>query len=224
MVLSSWDNGLFSDAPEPMTAEPVTAPGALARPLPAVNDDNAHFWRGGADGVLRFNRCNACGALLHPPPPVCRYCRSQDIGVAGVSGRGVVVGVTVNHPLWDPRFPPPFVIAIVAIEEDPRVRVLTNLADVAPEAAHVGMRVRVRFEASEDVWLPLFEPDGGDAGELPSDETPPGEHRRWVRPVLRTAKFENRAAIPANGMSPVGGPLHLPPPALTVAAVHDTIP
>ena len=201
----------------------MTAPDGVARPLPVVDDDNAHFWRGGADGVLRFKRCNACGALLHPPPPVCRYCRSQDIGVADVSGRGVVIGVTVNHQLWDPRFPPPFVIAIVAIEEDPRVRVLTNLVGVAPEAAHVGMRVRVRFEASEDVWLPLFEPDGGDAGELPSDETPPGEHRRWVRPVLRTDKFEDRVAITGIGMSPIGRRLMLPPLALTVAAVKDAV-
>jgi acetyl-CoA acetyltransferase/uncharacterized OB-fold protein len=203
--------------------EAITAPGGLARPLPVVNDDNAHFWRGGGDGVLRFNRCNACGALLHPPPPACRYCRSQDIGVAGVSGRGVVVGVTVNHQLWDPRFPPPFVIAIVAIEEDPRVRVLTNLVGVAPDEAHVGMRVRVRFEAIEDVWLPLFEPAGGDAGELPSDETPPGDHRRWVRPMRGTDKFEDRVAITGIGMSPIGRRLMLPPLALTVAAVKDAV-
>src|SRR5258708_16248465 len=112
----------------------MTAPDGVARPLPVVDDDNAHFWRGGADGVLRFKRCNACGALLHPPPPVCRYCRFQDIGVADVSGRWVVIGVTVNHHLLDPRFPPPFVITIVAIEEVPRVPVPPILGRVAPVA------------------------------------------------------------------------------------------
>lgn len=201
----------------------MTVPAGLARPLPVVNDDNAHFWRGGASGVLQFKRCNACGALLHPPPPVCRYCRSQDIGVAGVSGRGVVIGVTVNHQLWDPRFPPPFVVATVAIEEDPRVRLITSLVGVAAAEAHVGMRVRVRFEAVEDVWLPLFEPAGGDAGELPSDETPPGDHRRWVRPMLRTDKFEDRVAITGLGLSPIGRRLMLPPLALTVAAVKNAV-
>src|SRR3979490_2030535 len=115
--------------------EAMTVPAGLARPLPVVNDGNAHFWRGGASGVLQFKRCNACGALLHPPPPACRHCPSQDSGVAGVSGRGVVVGVTVNHQLWDPRFPPPFVIATVAVEEDPRVRVLTNLVGARPDEA-----------------------------------------------------------------------------------------
>jgi acetyl-CoA acetyltransferase/uncharacterized OB-fold protein len=196
---------------------------SFTRPLPVVDEENAHFWRGGADGVLRFSRCNACAALLHPPPPVCRYCRSQDIGVDGVSGRGVVVGVTVNHQLWDPRFPPPFVIATVAIEEDPRVRLLTNLVGVAAGEAHVGMRVRVRFEPVEDVWLPLFEPDGGDASELPSDETPPGDHRRWVRPMRGADKFEDRVAITGVGMSPIGRRLMVAPMALAVTAVKNAV-
>jgi len=100
---------------------------------------------GGTSGMglaIRFSRCNACAALLHPPPPVCRYCRSQDIGVAGVSGRGVVVGVTVNHQLWDPRFPPPFVIATVAIEEDPfgQVGILEGLWWHPSRAADPGHR------------------------------------------------------------------------------------
>src|SRR5258708_16053044 len=128
----------------------MPAPDGVARRLPVVDDDNAHFWGGGAEGVLRFKRCNACGALLHPPPPVCRYCRSQDIGVADVSGRGVVIGVTVNHQLWDPRFPPPFVIAIVAIEEDPRVRVLPTLVRVPPHAAPLRIPVPLRFHAPRD--------------------------------------------------------------------------
>ena len=164
-------------------SERITMTSGFDRPLPFVNEANAYFWQAGADGVLRFKRCNVCGAFLHPPVPVCRYCRSEDIGVAEVSGRGVVVGVTVNHQLWDPRFPPPFVIATVAIEEDPRVRVLSNLVDVDPDAVNVGMRVQVRFEQHEDVWLPLFVPAAlsgptalsGPASsvvdELPSDET-----------------------------------------------------
>ncbi|WP_438803147.1 thiolase C-terminal domain-containing protein [Frankia gtarii] len=208
-----------------MTADAadLTAVAGFDRPLPVVNEENAHFWRGGADGVLRFARCNACGALLHPAPVACRYCRSADLGVADVSGRGVVVGATVNHQQWDARFPTPFVIATVAIEEDPRVRVITNLIGVDVDDAHVGMRVRVRFQPVEDVWFPLFEPDGGDVDELPSDETPPDGHHRWVRPMLRTDKFEDRVAITGIGMSQIGRRLMVAPLALTVAAVKDAV-
>ena len=193
------------------------------RPLPVVNDENAFYWRAGADGVLRFTRCEDCGALLHPVVPVCRYCRSTNLGIADVSGRGVVVGVTVNHQPWDPRFPPPYVVATVAIEEDSRVRLATNLVDVDPDDVHVGMRVRARFEHLEDVWVPVFEPVGGDVDELPSDETPPDDHRRWVRPMVRLDKFEDRVALTGIGMSAIGRRLMLPPLALTVAAIKEAV-
>ncbi len=195
----------------------------LLRPLPVVTEENAFFWHSGADGVLRFTRCNNCGALLHPAPPVCRYCRSEDLGLTDVSGRAVVIGVTVNHQQWDPRFPPPLVIATVAIEEDPRVRLLTNLVEVDPDDAHVGMRVRVRFEHREDVWVPYFEPDGGDVEELPDDEIPPDGHARLIRPMVQTDKFEDRVAITGIGMSQIGRRLMIPPLALAVTAVKNAV-
>ena len=52
----------------------------VKRPLPVLDDGNRDYFQAGQDGVLRFAACNACGALLHPPQPVCRYCRSDDIG------------------------------------------------------------------------------------------------------------------------------------------------
>jgi acetyl-CoA acetyltransferase/uncharacterized OB-fold protein len=193
------------------------------RPLPVVDEQNVEYWQAGADGVLRFGQCQACRALLHPPVPVCRYCRSDEIGVGEVSGRGVVVGVTVNHQPWDPRFPPPFILATIAIEEDPRVRIVSNLVDVSIDAVRVGMRVKARFEHHDDVWLPLFVPADGDVDDLPVDETPPDDHRRRVRPMLRTDKFEDRVAITGVGMSAVGRRLMVPPLALTVAAVKDAV-
>jgi acetyl-CoA acetyltransferase len=143
--------------------------------------------------------------------------------VTAVSGGGVVVGVTTNYEMWNPGFPPPFVIASIAIDEDPRVRLLTNL--VGPDAAttEVGARVQVRFEHHEDVWLPLFEPVSGDAAELPSDETPPDDHRRWVRPMVRADKFEDRVAITGLGMSQIGRRLMLPPLKLAVTAAKAAI-
>ena len=198
---------------------------ASERPLPLVDEDNAYYWRAGRDGVLRFQQCRSCRALLHPPQPVCRYCRSDEIWVTEVSGRGVVVGVTVNHHPWDPAFPPPFVIASVAMAEDPRVRLVTNLREVAPDEARVGMAVQVRFEPAEDVWLPVFVPDRGtpDVERLPDDETPPGDHRRWVRPMPTTEKFEDRVAVTGIGMSPIGRRLMIPPLRLTVAAVKAAV-
>lgn len=195
------------------------------RPLPIVDDLNAFYWRAGGDGILRIQQCNSCASLLHPPQPICRYCYSVDLGVADVSGRGTVVGVTVNHQAWDPAFPPPFIAASVAIDEDTRVRIVTNLVDVAIDEPAVGQRVRVQFEHVDDVWLPMFAPDPDDtsAGDLPDDPIAPNDHARLIRPMLRADKFEDRVAITGIGISPVGRRLMIPPLTLAIAAARAAV-
>ena len=64
----------------------------------------------------------------------------------------------MNYQPWIPGYDPPYVIAIVEIEEQPDVRLITNIVDCPPEDVHVGMPVEVRFEQHDDVWIPLFAP------------------------------------------------------------------
>lgn len=195
----------------------------VERPLPLLDEDSRPFWEAGREGRLSFVSCNQCGALLHPPSPVCRYCRSTDLGRREVPGHGVVVGVTVNHQLWDPRFPPPYAVAVVAIDADPRVRLTTNIVDVAPDELRVGMRVAPKFEHIEDVWIPLYAPSAEPDADLPGDETPPDDHRRWIRPMVSTDRFEDRVAITGVGMSDIGRRLMRPPLSLTVDAVKAAV-
>jgi acetyl-CoA acetyltransferase/uncharacterized OB-fold protein len=193
------------------------------RALPLVDDASRAFWEAGRDGVLRFPGCNVCGALLHPPGPVCRYCRSSDLALRDVAPTGVVVGVTINHQRWDALYVPPFAIATVAIDADPRVRLITNLVDVAPDEARVGMRVRARFEPLEDVWIPVFVPSGEPDAPLPQDETAPSDHRRWVRPMLPGPPPEDQVAITGIGMSQIGRRLMRAPLSLAVDAVKAAV-
>lgn len=206
-----------------MTAANKVTMEGVDRPLPLVDDESRAFWEAGRDGVLSFVSCNSCGALLHPPTPVCRYCRSQDLGWRSVDGRGLVVGFTVNHQQWDPRFPTPYVVATVALEADPRVRLTTNIVDVAVEELRVGMKVSPRFEHRENVWIPLYMPIDAPDGELPLDETPADDHLRWARPVIRSDRFEERVAITGIGMSAIGRRLMRPPLSLTVDAVKAAV-
>jgi len=132
------------------------------RILPAVTDENEHFWHGGANGRLCFSCCSACGYYVHPPAPVCPVCLGRRLEPRAVSGRATVLTYTVNHNLWIPGFDPPYVIAIVELDEQPGLRLTTNVVGCPPEAVTIGMRVRVVFEdAGEGVFLPLFEPDEG---------------------------------------------------------------
>ena len=41
------------------------------RILPKLDDGNRFFWTSGADGRLRFLRCQDCGYFIHPPQPIC---------------------------------------------------------------------------------------------------------------------------------------------------------
>ena len=106
---------------------------ASGRPLPLVTAENEFFWTSGADGTLRFQECTHCNALIHPPQPVCRYCRSHEMGVRAVSGRATLSSFTINHRFSLPGLPAPYVVAQVAIAEDPRVRLTTNIIDCDTE-------------------------------------------------------------------------------------------
>jgi uncharacterized OB-fold protein len=51
----------------------------------------------------------------------------------------------------------------VSIDEQPDIRLTTNLVGIEPEDVRIGLPVRVLFEHVDDVWLPLFTP--ADAAE-----------------------------------------------------------
>jgi uncharacterized protein len=129
------------------------------RILPKVNDRNRHFWEGGRDRKLQFLRCPHDGTYVHPPTAFCPVCYRKDLVVEAVSGRATVATYTVNHQAWMPGPELPYVVAIVEIDEDPTVRLTTNIVNCAPDDVKSGMPVKVTFEEHDgDVWLPLFEP------------------------------------------------------------------
>ncbi|MEH0421290.1 thiolase C-terminal domain-containing protein [Streptomyces sp. B21-083] len=199
----------------------MSGPDEAVRPQPEFRQETEFFWTSGRDGRLRFQACTACRALIHPPQPVCRYCRAHDIQVGEVSGFANLIGFTVNHRFPFPGLPTPFVVAQVAIEEDPRVRLTTNVVDCAPEDLRIGMRMEVVFEQAGEAWLPLFRPcaEQPPAAPLPVD-TPVGGHLR-TRPA--GPRFEDRSVISGAGASRMGRRLMAPPLELTVEACEKAV-
>src|SRR5579863_2596414 len=111
----------------------MTADGPPFRLLPRVDDDNRFFWESGRDGTLRFKRCPSCETFVHPPAPRCPFCLVDSLVVTPVSGRGTLASFTVNHQQWIPGAEP-YVVAWVAIDEAPEVRLTTNLVGLDDEA------------------------------------------------------------------------------------------
>jgi uncharacterized OB-fold protein len=128
------------------------------RILPRLGGPTEFFWTSGADGQLRFLRCQQCGYYVHPPSPICPVDLSKDLAPERVSGRGTVHTFTVNHQPWIPGYEPPYAVAIVELEEQEGLRLMTNVVGCPPEEVRIGMPVRVTFEHHDDVWLPLFTP------------------------------------------------------------------
>ena len=108
---------------------PATPPTlGVMRPLPELTPENEHYWTAGADGVLRVQWCASCDLGVHPPLPACPHC-AEGLEVRDLSGRGTVVGVTVNHQQWLPDLEPPYAIVVVALDEDPLVRITSLIVE-----------------------------------------------------------------------------------------------
>lgn len=133
-------------------------PDAPARILPAIDKDTRTYWTGGKDSHLLIYRCRDCAYLVHPPVPFCPLCEGHDVAPVAVSGRGRIVSFTVNHKQWVPGLAVPYVLALVALEEQEDVRVVANITHCAPDAVRMDMPVEVWFEPHEDLWVPLFRP------------------------------------------------------------------
>ena len=134
---------------------------AYQRPLPQLDELNTAFWTGGENGKLMIQRCAHCRHWQHPPQTVCVKCYSRDLAAEPVSGKGTIYSYTVNVQKWHPDLAKPYVIAIVELDEQPRLLVSSNLVGVDPAKAQIGQKVEVLFERDEDIWLPLFQPSGG---------------------------------------------------------------
>ena len=144
------------------------------RLAPTTTPDTQFFWDGVADSKLLVQRCTACGALRHPPRPLCPSCRSLDWDTIEASGRGTVYSAVIPHHPPLPWFPEPFSVALVELAEG--VRLVTNVVGIDPHQVTLGMAVRVRFETFDDgLVLPLFEPDPAapGPGAAPSEEDQP---------------------------------------------------
>ena len=139
-----------------------------------------------------------------------------------MSGRGVVQSHTTTQNRWHPDDPYPYVVAVVAIDEDPGVRLTTNVVGCPPDEVRVGLPVRVVFEQQGEVWFPLFEPTGEDPVALAA-EGDLFDTIRSVRPMARTDKFEDQVALTGVGMSPIGRKLMVSPLSLTVEAIRRAV-
>lgn len=136
-------------------------------PLPDVGwEPTRPFWEGAARGELRIPRCDACGTHTWYPRPECRACGAARFTWTRMSGRGRLFSWAVVRRAFIPQLADrvPYVTGLVALDEDPRVRLVTYVVDRPPEALAIDMPGRIVFRplafagVAGEVTAPVFAP------------------------------------------------------------------
>jgi uncharacterized OB-fold protein len=140
-------------------AKPAPAEPSVSDVLrPVISPDTAFFWAGTAAGELRIQRCGACGALRHPPGPMCPACGAARPEYAVAAGTGEVYSYVVHHHPPVPGRTLPIVIALVALPEG--VRMVGELRGVRPDRVVIGLPVAVDFvRVDDELTLPAWRED-----------------------------------------------------------------
>jgi uncharacterized OB-fold protein len=129
-------------------------------PLPKPTPETEHFWDGTRLGELRLQRCDDCQQVYFPPRPFCPSCASREVSVFNASGKALLYSYVINHRPH-PAFDGPYSIAVVQLEEGPRM--MANIINVeqTPEALTLDMPLEVVFEElNEQIFMPYFQPVG----------------------------------------------------------------
>jgi uncharacterized OB-fold protein len=129
------------------------------RPKPLLDNWNRPFWDAAAQHRLMLQRCAGTGKCFFPPAPVSPFTGRPAWEWVAASGRGELWSFVVFHQCYFPAMSDemPYPVAMVKLAEGPFL--LTNLVDMTPAEARIGMKLSVRFPGGpEGFVLPQFGP------------------------------------------------------------------
>jgi uncharacterized protein len=137
-------------------------------PLPDVDDPlTAEFFAHAAHGELSVPRCNDCGRYVWYPAEQCPRCSGSSMTWTVMSGRGTLFSWAVVHRAFLPAFSDqvPFVTGLIALDEDPFVRIVSYIVDADPESLAADQTLVADFRPlsfptvpDKSVVVPMFRP------------------------------------------------------------------
>ena len=123
----------------------------MPKPIPVPDDVSKPFWDACNERRLIVQNCTACNRMQYPPQQTCAACGSDhNLEWREVSGRGKILSYVVVHdsPVTMLQNDQPFNVAVIQLEEDPSINMLSHLPGTLVDEVPVGASVQVEFEAT----------------------------------------------------------------------------
>lgn len=147
----------FIPKEQPAAAAADTALEVPTRIASPRGHDNKWWWDACDEGKLMIQRCTNCGALRHPPRPMCGECQSMEWEAIESTMEGEVLSYTELHHPKIPGYQYPLICAVIALKEG--TNFVSNIVGCDPADVHIGMQVKGKVEqVDEKTMLPQFYP------------------------------------------------------------------
>ena len=124
--------------------------------VPLPTPETAPYWEGAARQELTLQKSRSTGQYFFYPRGFVPGSLDDEFDWVPVSGRGTLVSYIINYRPFAGFEDESPVIALVKLEEGPRL--MTNIVDVdpLPENLPIGAAVRVVFRTRGSMTLPMF--------------------------------------------------------------------
>ena len=130
-------------------------------PVPVPNLDNQEFFDRCREHQLVLRRCRDCALISPPPPPQGPNFAAGKLEWGRSEGKGTVYTFTITRQPVSRAFEGRLPWAVVDIELEEGVHLISNLVDCDPDEIEIGMAVEVVFEeVNAEITLPKFKKVG----------------------------------------------------------------
>jgi uncharacterized OB-fold protein len=126
---------------------------------PPISKVSTPFWDATREQRLVIQHCDDCGRAVWYPRVCCPFCSSIGLTWKQATGRGTIYAVSVQYRPGTPQLKDRVPYAVVLVDLDEGVRMMSNLVGGDPEQVEVGQTVRAAWEPLTDGrHLVVFEP------------------------------------------------------------------
>ncbi|MEZ4553710.1 MAG: Zn-ribbon domain-containing OB-fold protein [Dehalococcoidia bacterium] len=124
----------------------------MPKQSPIPEDVDRAFFEAANEDRLVIQNCTSCNKLQHPPQTACTSCGAgeSELEWKEMSGRGTIYSYAVIYdtPVASMQADQPYNCAIIALDEDPGIKMLSHLPGTPVDEVPMDAAVEVVFEVT----------------------------------------------------------------------------